>query len=136
MSVSGCNTAFSATFLSLFYDELHVTAAQIGLANTMAHVCALPLLFFSKSVIDRTGHIPLLIASLFAYTVRYIGVSMVPSIGYAYIFEAIDGLMHGLLLTAASEYGYIMTPPGMTATVQALIQISYLAIGKKYATNF
>ncbi len=123
---------FSAGFTSIFFDEeIHATTTQIGLASTVAHVCGLPLLYFSKSIIDRTGYIPLIIAAFFAYASRYFGLWIVPSMGYIYILEAVEGLMLGLLMTAAAEFGYIMTPRGMTASVQALIHVAHLAIGKK-----
>lgn len=48
---------------------------------------------------------------------------------YIYIFEALEGLTSGLVMTAAAEYAFAATPPGMIATVQALIHIGHLAFG-------
>lgn len=132
----GCNFGFMSGFTSLYFVELGATSTQIGLAGTIVHVSALPLLFFSKSVIVRTGHIPLVILVFFTQAIQYAGFSIVSSMGYIYMFQALEGFAQGLVMTAVSEYGFSVTPPGMTATVQAVIHIAHFAIGNYFCQIF
>lgn len=102
----------------------------MGLTTTTAYVSALPLLFFSKWLFARTGHILIIILAFFTYAIRYIGYSFVPSMGYIFIFEMLEAVTQNLMYTAATEYGFAATPRGMSATVQGLIHMSHWAIGK------
>jgi hypothetical protein len=64
-----------------------------------------------------------------AYTVRFIGYSFLTNAWFVLPIELLHGLTFGLMWAAATSYGSIITPPGMSGTIQGLISGVHFGFG-------
>ena len=121
------------TFLFVFLRTLNASSFTLGACMFVRYLGEMPSLYFSGRVIKRIGHIKCLYIVLFAYSIRYLGTSMISNPWWELPFSCLKSIVFSIGFTAVSLYGSLITPPSMHATLQAMVQTVHFGVGK-YAT--
>ena len=118
------------TFLFVFLRSLNASSYTLGACMFVRYLGEMPSLYFSGRVINRIGHIGCLYIVLFAYSIRYLGTSMISNPWWELPFSCLKSIVFSVGFTAVSVYGSLITPPSMHATLQAMVQTVHFGIGK------
>jgi len=92
-----------------------------GLCVLATCVAETPILFFSGYIIKKLGHLKCLCLVFIAYCLRFLLYSFLTNAWQALPIELLHGITFGLMWATSTSYGSIITPQGMSATVQGLI---------------
>ena len=93
----------------------------MGMALFIATISELPVLFFSKNLIDRFKAQGLLFIGMFITGVRLILYAALNYQSGILIFQLISGLTFPLVWVAAVSYANDISPEGLKATGQGLV---------------
>ncbi|XP_071126392.1 major facilitator superfamily domain-containing protein 6-like isoform X2 [Mytilus edulis] len=127
-SLTGAIEAFLYWFLE---DELGNKLKIIpGLCSLIACSAEIPLLYVSGYFIKRFGHMYCLYAAFFAYTLRFTAYSFLTNAWQVLPVEMLHGITFGIMWAAATSYGSIITPEGMSGTIQGLLSGVHFGFGK------
>ena len=118
------------TFLFVFLRSLNASSYTLGACMFVRYLGEMPALYFSGKVIKRIGHIKCLYIVLVAYSIRYLGTSMISNPWWELPFSCLKSIVFSVGFTAVSVYGSLITPPSMHATLQAMVQTVHFGIGK------
>ena len=132
LSIMGFLWGAVDTFLFVFLRTLNASSFTLGACMLVRYLGEIPALYFSGRVIKRIGHIKCLYIILFAYSIRYLGTSMISNPWWELPFSCLENVVFCIGFTAVSVYGSLITPPSMHATLQAMIQTAHFGIGKCY----
>ena len=123
----------SVTEAFLFWYLQDLGSSQVTLGFCLVCNCVLEgiMLFSAGKIIKLIGHIPCLYIALFAWFIRFLSYSFLTNAWYVLPVELLHGVCFGLMYASASAYASIISPKGMTATVQGLIGGLYFGFGKK-----
>lgn len=131
--IFGIFTGAIETFLFWYLKNLGNWSQIIaGLSLLMSCSAEVPMLFVSGRIIKRFGHVPCLYLAFAAYSVRFISYSFLTNPWFVLPIELLHGLTFGLMYAAATSYGSIITPPGMSGTIQGLIGGIHFGFGELY----
>ena len=116
----------------LFWYLRDIGSTQLNLGLCLLSNCIAEIIMFAVAgkIIKLVGHAACLYAALTAFAVRFISFSFLSNPWFAPLIEILHGLSFGLMYDAATEYASIISPAGMTATVQGLIGGLYFGFGK------
>ena len=128
--ILGMGFGVIGTFLFLFLQEQHSSHTLMGLTLTITCIAELPFLFVSNRVIRFTGHIGALCFSLFCYTVRFLGYSLISNPWAVIPFEMLHGVTYGLSWAACTSYANQNAPPGLALTLQAVFTSVHMGFGE------
>ncbi|XP_052076348.1 major facilitator superfamily domain-containing protein 6-like [Mytilus californianus] len=127
-SLTGAIEAFLYWFLE---DELGNKLKIIpGLCLLFSCIAETPLLYFAGFFIKRFGHFKCLYAVFIAYALRFMIYSFLENAWYVLPVEMLNGITFGIMWAAATSYGSILTPPGMSGTIQGLLSGVHFGFGK------
>eukprot|EP00057_Strongylocentrotus_purpuratus_P002083 XP_003723809.1 PREDICTED: major facilitator superfamily domain-containing protein 6 [Strongylocentrotus purpuratus] len=132
--ILGMGFGVIGTFLFLYLQELHASHTLMGLTLTITCIAEIPFLFVSNRVIRFTGHIGALCFSLFCYTVRFLGYSLITNPWAVIPFELLHGITYGLSWAACTSYANQNAPPGLAMTLQAVFTSVHMGFGKGLGT--
>jgi PPP family 3-phenylpropionic acid transporter len=121
MFVGGVAFTVVNSYLYPYMEELEISRSTMGFALTIATLSELPVLFFSKNLIDRFKAHGLLFIGMFITGLRLILYAVLPFQAGILIFQLINGLTSPLVLVAAVSYANEIAPEGMKATAQGLL---------------
>lgn len=131
ISFFGILTGVIETFLYWYLSELDGYITLIpGLCLLVACVGETPVLSLSGYIIKRVGHLGCLYFACFAYVLRFIFYSMITNAWHVLPIELLHAITFGLMWPSATSYASIISPPGMSATVQGLISGLHFGFGK------
>lgn len=85
-----------------------------------------PFFFASGRILEKLGHIHSMSLVLFAFGLRFILYSVIPSPWWFLPVELFNGLTFGLFWPCMTSYASIIAPPGTAATVQVLKYFCFL----------
>ncbi|ELU16920.1 hypothetical protein CAPTEDRAFT_195152 [Capitella teleta] len=128
--VCGIYVGLLETFL---YWHLSTLGAPLILNGLCMAVNVLPeilLLFFAGKIIKRIGHLHCLHISMIAYAARFLALSFLRNPWFVLLIEPLQALCFSLMYASASSYASLLTPPGLSGTVQGLIGAVYFGTGK------
>ncbi|XP_041457236.1 major facilitator superfamily domain-containing protein 6-like [Lytechinus variegatus] len=132
--ILGMGFGVIGTFLFLYLQELEASHTLMGLTLTITCIAEIPFLFLSNRVIRFTGHIGALCFSLFCYTVRFLGYSLISNPWAVIPFELLHGITYGLSWAACTSYANQNAPPGLALTLQAVFTSVHMGFGKGLGT--
>ena len=130
MTFFGIFNSVVEAFLFWYLQDLGSSQVTLGLCLVCNCLGEIIVLFLAGKIIKVTGHIPCLYLALFVYFVRFLGYSFLTNAWYVLPIELLHGVCFGLMYAAASAYASIISPAGMSATVQGLIGGLYFGFGK------
>ncbi|KAK3611224.1 hypothetical protein CHS0354_002120 [Potamilus streckersoni] len=126
----GINNAVIEVFLFWYLKDLGSTQLNLGLCLVANCSVEVVMLFFAGHIIKKVGQTKCLYLALVAFAIRFFAHSFITNPWYALPVETLHGITFGLMYAAASSYGSIIAPPGMSATVQGLVGGVYFGLGK------
>ena len=92
-----------------------------------------PMFFFSGWLLHKIGHIPTMTLVLGAFGIRLLLYSLISSPWLALPIEILQGITFGVFYATMTSYAYVITPPGLGATLQGIVGAAFegagLAIG-------
>lgn len=126
----GLFNSVTEAFLFWYLQDLGSTQLILGLCLVCNCLFEVVMLFCAGKIINCIGHIPCLYIGLFAWFIRFLSYSFLTNVWLVLPIELLHCLCFGLMYAAASAYGTIISPKGMTATIQGLIGGFYFGFGK------
>ncbi|CAH1777765.1 unnamed protein product [Owenia fusiformis] len=128
--VFGMMTGVHEAFLFWYLIELGSQQITIGLALAVTCMAEFPALLFAGKVINKIGEVFCLYLALLGWSIRFFCYSVIPEAWYVLPIELLHGITFALMYAAASGYGSIVAPKGMSATIQGLIGGLHFGLGK------
>ncbi|XP_052076345.1 major facilitator superfamily domain-containing protein 6-A-like [Mytilus californianus] len=128
----GFLTGAIETFLYWFLEEELGNKLKIipGLCSLIACSAEIPLLYVSGFFIKKIGHINCLYVVFIAYAARFIIYSFLTNAWSVLPVEMLHGITFGIMWATATSYCSILTPPGMSGTIQGLLSGIHFGFGK------
>nr|KAG5696510.1 hypothetical protein BaRGS_021046 [Batillaria attramentaria] len=111
----------SVTFVLWFIVELGAPPQLFGLCVVSSVILEVPTFFFSGRLIRRLGPVPCLCVSIATMSTRLLAYSLLGNPWLVLLIEPLHGVTFGLMLSSATTYASIVSPPGMSATTQGLV---------------
>ena len=121
-------------FLFWYLEDLGSNQIIFGVCLFINSFSEIIMLFIAGKIIESIGHIPCLYLAVLAYAVRFASYSFLNNAWFILPVELLHGVCFGLMYAAASAYASIISPAGMSATVQGLMGGLYFGFGKYTGT--
>ena len=123
-------------FTFWYLQDLGSTQLILGLCLVTNCIAEVTMFAFAGKIIKLIGHAACLYIALFAFALRLMCFSVLTNVWQAPILELTHGVCFGLMYDAATEYASIISPKGMSATVQGVIGGLYFGFGTKLFVYF
>ncbi|XP_045204652.2 major facilitator superfamily domain-containing protein 6-like [Mercenaria mercenaria] len=130
ITVFGVFNGVIEAFLFWYLQDLGSTQIILGLCLVFSCTPEIVMLLFAGKIIKKLGHVPCLYLALGAYSLRFFCYSFLTNAWYVLPIELLHSLTFALMYAAASSYASIITPEGMSATVQGLVGGLHFGFGK------
>ena len=117
-------------FVFWYLKDLGSTQLTLGLCLLTNSVAEVVMFALGGKIIKLIGHTACLYLALAGFAVRFLSFSFISNVWIAPPVELLHGVCFGLMYDAATEYASIISPKGMSATVQGLIGGLYFGFGK------
>ena len=129
MTFFGIFNSVTEAFLFWYLQDLGSSQVTLGFCLVCNCFLEVIMLFNAGKIIKLIGHIPCLYIALFAWFIRFLSYSFLTNAWQVLPVELLHGVCFGLMYAAASAYASIISPKGMSATVQGLIGGLYFGFG-------
>ncbi|XP_054708752.1 major facilitator superfamily domain-containing protein 6-like [Uloborus diversus] len=126
----GTMWGFLESFLFWFMSELGSPKYMMGLTVTIGSLAGLPFLHYSRYIVSKIGHANLLSIAVFMYMIRGIGCSYLIDPWWILPFEVLEIFTYHLMWVAAATYAAQLSPPGLLATIQGIIEGVHYGVGQ------
>ena len=123
------------TFLLMYLKGMGASSWVLGTCMFAQYVAELPALYYCGRIIKKIGHVRCLYLVLIAYSIRFLGTSLIPNPWCEIPFSMLRSVGFSIGFTAVSVYTSLITPPSMHATLQALMQTTHYGIGTNQITR-
>lgn len=130
MTLNGIMNGVIEAFLFWYLQDLGGTQIIFGLCLVFNCTTEVIALLFAGKIIKKLGHVLCLYMALVAFSLRFFCYSFLTKAWYVLPVELLHGFTFALMYAAASSYASIITPQGMSGTVQGLIGGLYFGFGK------
>ncbi|XP_060559763.1 major facilitator superfamily domain-containing protein 6-like [Ruditapes philippinarum] len=130
ITIFGIFNGVIEAFLFWYLQDLGSTQIILGLCLVFSCTPEIVMLLFSGKIIKTLGHVTCLYLALGAYSLRFFCYSFLTNAWYVLPIEPLHALTFALMYAAASSYASIITPEGMSATVQGLMGGLHFGFGK------
>lgn len=129
----GIYTGAIETFLFWYLEEETVGYFQVipGLCLAISCSTETVLLFLSGTIIKRIGHLNCIYAVFVAYAIRMCSYSFLDSVFGVLPVEVLHGITFGIMWATSTSYASIISPPGISGTVQGLLGGIHFGFGKE-----
>jgi hypothetical protein len=135
MFVFGAYTGFIEVFLFWHLSMLGGSQLLNGLCILVNCIPEAFVLLFAGVIIQKIGHVTCLHVAMLAYGIRLVAYSFLSNPWLVLCIEPLQAVCFGLMYAAASSYANIITPPGMSGTIQGVIGALYFGIGEFFSTH-
>lgn len=126
----GIMNAVIETFLFWYLADLGATQVVFGLCLVFNCVPEAIMFMFTGMIIEKIGHIHCLLLGMLGFAIRFFYYSFLKTAWFVLPVETLHSLTFALMIAAATSYTSIISPSGMTATVQGLVGGLYFGFGK------
>lgn len=130
MTVFGIYTGLIETFLYWHLSTLGGSQLLNGLCMGVNLFPEILMLLFAGKVIKKIGHLNCLHLSALAFGIRFLAYSLIQNPWFVLLVEPLQSVCFGLMYAAASSYASMLTPPGLSGTIQGLIGALYFGAGE------
>ncbi|XP_076319059.1 major facilitator superfamily domain-containing protein 6-like [Tachypleus tridentatus] len=126
----GSAWGFLETFLLWYLESLGASKTLMGMTFTVGSLCGIPTTLLAGFLSRKFGFAPLISLGLFAYSVRFVGYSYIPTPYHALIFEALESFTFALMIVILTTYSSILATSELVATMQATWGAIHFAVGR------
>ncbi|ELU16919.1 hypothetical protein CAPTEDRAFT_106629 [Capitella teleta] len=134
MFIFGSYTGLIEVFLFWHLSMIGGTQLLNGLCILVNCIPEAFVLIFAGSIIQKIGHVTCLHIAMLAYGVRLLAYSLLSEPWWVLSIEPLQAVCFGLMYAAASSYANMITPQGMSGTVQGIIGALYFGAGKGFGS--
>jgi PPP family 3-phenylpropionic acid transporter len=127
--IAGVGLTTINSFLSPYLNELGISQSFMGIALLISIIGELPVMFFSNHLLKRYGTYPLLGIATVISGVRLLLYAGANSTQGLLIFQLLNGLTFPLFMVAAVSHANDISPEGMKATGQGVMNAVASGIG-------
>ncbi len=108
-------------FFPLYVSSIGGDSNVLGIAGAVAAFSEIPVMFYASRLIQRLGGLWVGLATgAVIYILRWFALSWVTTPATVVLLQLLHGASFGLFLTAGVAYVDTQSPPGLSATAQAL----------------
>lgn len=132
--IMGSCWGFLESFLFIHLQKLDAPNYLMGLTVTVGAFIGLPFLFGSEWFINKVGAVQLLLVALLVYFIRLIGYSLLENAWWCIPYELMEAFTLHLMWVATVRLAYQIAPPGMLATLQAVVGGLNFAVGRGFGS--
>jgi len=125
----GAATQAAFSFYPLHLQQLGATAALIGLAGSVSAVSEIPSLFYARALLHRLSAWGASALGVAGYAARWLLVALARDPAAATATQVLQGLSFGPWLVGGVAYVDARTPPGLSATAQAVFTATQWGLG-------
>ena len=134
--IAGVGLTTINSFLSPYLEELKISQSFMGVALVISIIGELPVMFFSNRLLKRFGAFPLLGIATAISGLRLLLYAGANSIQGILIFQLLNGLTYPLFMVAAVSHANEISPEGMKATGQGVMNAAASGIGSSVGGFF
>lgn len=133
--IMGSCWGFLESFLFVYLQkELKAPNYLLGLTVTVGAFIGLPFLYGSDWFIRKFGAIQLLLVALVVYFIRLIGYSFLNDPWWCIPYELMEAFTLHLMWVSTVQLAYQISPPGMLATLQAVVGGLNFGVGRGFGS--
>ncbi|KAK7482940.1 hypothetical protein BaRGS_00025840 [Batillaria attramentaria] len=118
------------SFLFWYLLDLGAPAYMFGLTRVFCVLCEIPVFTVSGRLVKRFGPIPILCVAIVTLSIRLLVYSLLRNPWLVLLVEPLHGVTFCLMITAATTYASVVSPPGMAATTQGLVGGTLWGLGR------
>ena len=132
--IMGSCWGFLESFLFIYLIELKAPNYLLGLTVTVGAFIGLPFLYGSNWFIKKFGATQLLLMALLVYFVRLVGYSTLSNPWWCIPYELMEAFTLHLMWVSTVQLAYQISPPGMLATLQAVVGGLNFGVGRGFGS--
>lgn len=132
--IMGSCWGFLESFLFIHLQKLDAPNYLLGLTVTVGAFIGLPFLFGSEWFINKIGAVQLLLIALTVYFIRLVGYSLLDNPWWCIPYELMEAFTLHLMWVATVRLAYQIAPPGMLATLQAVVGGLNFGVGRGFGS--
>lgn len=125
---------FLESFLFIHLQKLNAPTYLMGLTVTVGAFIGLPFLYGSEWFVNKVGAVQLLLVALTVYFIRLIGYSLLENPWWCIPYELMEAFTLHLMWVATVRLAYQISPPGMLATLQAVVGGLNFGVGRGFGS--
>ncbi|XP_055935316.1 major facilitator superfamily domain-containing protein 6-like protein A [Argiope bruennichi] len=127
--VLGGTFGFQLNFKNVYMSDIGTPTYLIGLMDTFAGLCGLPVLFTSKWLTQKIGNTNIFILALLGYALKCLGYSFLKVPWPAFFLETITALSYHLLWVAVMNFCAEISPHDIKDSVVVFAGTLHFSIG-------
>lgn len=116
-------------FLGIHIEELGGATDMVGIAFAVSAISELPVIAFGGWLMARLGARRLIILALAMYAIRFLILSLAPSVAWVIGAQTLHGLSFGAFLVASVTLAHRLVGRENAATAQALLATMSFGVG-------
>jgi len=132
--IMGSCWGFLESFLFIHLQKLNAPNYLLGLTVTVGAFVGLPFLYGSEWFVNKIGAVQLLLVALTVYFVRLVGYSLLDDPWWCIPYELMEAFTLHLMWVATVRLAYQISPPGMLATLQAVVGGLNFGVGRGFGS--
>lgn len=132
--IMGSCWGFLESFLFIYLKQLHAPNYLLGLTVTVGAFIGLPFLYGSDWFVKKFGAIQLLMVALVVYFIRLVGYSYLNDPWWCIPYELMEAFTLHLMWVSTVQLAYQISPPGMLATLQAVVGGLNFGVGRGFGS--
>lgn len=132
--IMGSCWGFLESFLFIHLQKLEAPNYLLGLTVTVGAFIGLPFLYGSEWFVNKVGAVQLLLVALFVYFIRLVGYSLLDNPWWCIPYELMEAFTLHLMWVATVRLAYQISPPGMLATLQAVVGGLNFGVGRGFGS--
>lgn len=132
--IMGSCWGFLESFLFIHLQKLDAPNYLLGLTVTVGAFVGLPFLYGSEWFVNKFGAVQLLICALVVYFIRLVGYSLLNDPWWCIPYELMEAFTLHLMWVATVGLAYRISPPGMLATLQAVVGGLNFGVGRGFGS--
>lgn len=132
--IMGSCWGFLESFLFIYLKQLKAPNYLLGLTVTVGAFIGLPFLYGSDWFVKKFGAIQLLLVALVVYFIRLVGYSYLDDPWWCIPYELMEAFTLHLMWVSTVQLAYQISPPGMLATLQAVVGGLNFGVGRGFGS--
>lgn len=132
--IMGSCWGFLESFLFIHLEKLSAPTFLLGLTVTVGSLIGLPFLYGSEWFMKKVGATRLLLLALVVYFIRLIGYSLLENPWWCIPYELMEAFTLHLMWVSTVRLAYQISPPGMLATMQAIVGGLNFGVGRGFGS--
>ena len=119
---------FGLSYIPQLLESVGEQPVFVGVLGSIRALCEVPLLFFSRKIIQKLGYKGTLFVIGSALAVEQLSYIFCSEVWQITFFQMLHGSINGLLLGSAVGYIFSLVPPELSATAQTFCGASCSAV--------